>query len=169
MNFEAHVRIDEQPTESGIQGVRLEQLSGDRFLIDHAPTLCWHPFQDILVKVSGEIYEPECERIRASHFKVSSLSLPEPSPDVSLVMVGEEQVLIGNVETKTGERGSKNEGSTWRTFSDNSGQSWTFYNPSALAGHSGKVTLTVREVMLSPHSCHGDDRNLCIMDIKPSA
>lgn len=164
--FTATVRIDPRPGGKKLQGVWLEREDGERWVIDYRPRDCWLPLQDIAVTATGERYEPQGQAISAPHFRVSVLRVLKVTPEAGLVAVGEEQTLTGTLLTAAGEPGSKSEGSTWTEFKDADGPVWPLYNPSALGELTGAVTLTVREVELSPFSAHIGGPQLCILDAR---
>ncbi len=166
LEFAATVRIDPRPSGKQLQGVWLERADGTRWVIDYRPRDCWRPLEGAAVTATGERYEPQGQALSAPHFRVSSLQVTTVTPEAGLVAVGPEQVLTGSLLTSAGEPGTKSEGSSWVEFRDADGPIWPLYNPSALGNLTGAVTLTVREVELSPFSAHIGGPQLCILNAR---
>ena len=166
IEFTATVRIDARPGGKKFQGVWLERPDGEKWVIDYRPRDCWKPMEGLTVTARGQTYAPEGQAISATHFKVEELRLVTLTAEATLVAVGEEWTLTGTLLTTAGEVGSKSEGSTWTEFKSADGPIWPLYNPSALDGLTGGITLTGREVELSPFSAHIGGPQLCILNAR---
>ena len=166
LEFSATVRIDPRSSSKRLQGVWLERADGTRWLIDYRARDCWRPLEDIAVTTIGERYEPQGQAISAPHFRVSMLQVLTVTPEATVVAVGPEQVMTGTLQTSAGAPGTKSEGSTWMVFQNADGPSGPLYNPSALGSLTGAVTLTVREVELSPFSTHIGGPQFCILNAR---
>ncbi len=164
--FTATVRIDAEPGAKRLQAVWLERADGSQWVIDYRPRACWRPLEGATVTATGSVYTPQGQAISAIHFRVDALRATELTPELGLVAVGPEQTLTGTLLNAVGEAGTKSEGSGWTEFRDNDGPTWPLYNPSALGELTGAVTLTVREVELSPFSAHIGGPQLCILDAR---
>lgn len=113
--FEAVVRFDEKPSGKKFQGVWLERKDGERYVVAYRPQAWLRGFEGRSVKVTGSTYEPQGQRISATHFRIDTLKV-ERRGEGPILEVGPERTLIGNFKSVSGSPGTKAEGSTWWVF-----------------------------------------------------
>lgn len=162
----ATVRIDPDPGAKRFQGVWLDREGEEPLLIDYRAREFWIPFEGEQVTVTGEAWTPapRAQQVDAAHFRVATLSLQHPTPEVALHAIGPEQTLIGLVETLEGEPGTKMEGSTWDAFAVEGGTNYQiWYAPEGMPKDT-RLTITAREVTPSPFSAHMPGPTLWIGD-----
>lgn len=144
--FEAKVEIDAKPGGKRLQAVWLV-TGGSKRVIDYRANEWWRPFEGRKVSVTGESYQPQGQAISASHFRVHSLELLDPTPDDPIWKVGKEEEVSGSFTTHTWPEKTKLAGETATIFRSDAGEDFWLHDSSAVSIELDKpVTIDARRV-----------------------
>ncbi|MBL9103247.1 MAG: hypothetical protein JNL82_20040 [Myxococcales bacterium] len=145
VEFEAVVRSDARPSGKKFQGVWLERADGERWVVAYRPQAWLRSFEGRAVRVTGETWEPEGQRVTATHFRVATLKV-ERRGEGPILAVGPEETLTGALRQATAPAGSKAEGSTWWVFATGEAEYEVEGAPDGVELAAGPATLVVRKV-----------------------
>lgn len=133
VNVSAVVKIDAKPGGKKFQGVWLHTDSGRRLVVSYRAHEHWRAFEGRRVEAQGKHYQPEGQAIMADHFRVTSIVVPDPTPDDEIVWMSAEEDYEGEFQRYEWPKGSKGAGGNSTVFrSDDGRRFWLHHVPDPL-------------------------------------
>jgi hypothetical protein len=166
--LDARVEIDATVGGKNFQGVWLVGDGDERWVISYRAEPWLREFEGLRVHASGRRYSPEGQAINATHFRLESMRVLDPTLGALFVEVGPERTMLGEVHEQVGADGTKSAGSRWHVFASETDGSFELLNTPDDLVVDRRVGVRARSIVLSPYAAHRGGPMLWVLDVDAS-